>query len=116
MAHKELSAALQTSLCITTPGALLSPAIESYMHASIGYVDMFDCHFDDAIRHHEHDLRLMSDKNDSMGQLRAHSNLGMTYLASGDAQHALEHFRSHAVCVVCVNVYMSDDLEARQHL
>ncbi|CAK4384878.1 unnamed protein product [Aphanomyces euteiches] len=86
-AHSCLFEALQTARVAA------KPAIEGAAAAGLGCISVIESRYDEAAAFHESDLALATASNDKYSQVRAHGNLGVNYLLSGDCSHALSHFR-----------------------
>ncbi|KAH9090021.1 hypothetical protein Ae201684P_014776 [Aphanomyces euteiches] len=88
-AHSCLFEALQTARVAA------KPAIEGAAAAGLGCISVIESRYDEAAAFHESDLALATASNDKYSQVRAHGNLGVNYLLSGDCSHALSHFRTN---------------------
>ncbi|RHY24797.1 hypothetical protein DYB25_010192 [Aphanomyces astaci] len=88
-AHAELVMALQTARFAR------SPVAEANIATGLGTVSVMESKFDESATYFELDLAIATTHDDKYGQLRAHCNLGINYLLSGDSSHAMHHFRSN---------------------
>ncbi|ETV85264.1 hypothetical protein H257_03069 [Aphanomyces astaci] len=88
-AHAELVMALQTARFAR------SPVAEANIATGLGTVSVMESKFDESATYFESDLAIATTHDDKYGQLRAHCNLGINYLLSGDSSHAMHHFRSN---------------------
>ncbi|ETW03384.1 hypothetical protein H310_04862 [Aphanomyces invadans] len=88
-AHADLILALQTARFAR------SPVAESHIATQLGTVHVMESKFDESAAHFEADLAIATTQDDKYGQLRAHCNLGVNYLLSGDSSHAMHHFRTN---------------------
>ncbi|RHY55410.1 hypothetical protein DYB34_003226 [Aphanomyces astaci] len=80
-AHAELVMALQTARFAR------SPVAEANIATGLGTVSVMESKFDESATYFELDLAIATTHDDKYGQLRAHCNLGINYLLSGDSTH-----------------------------
>ncbi|ETV85265.1 hypothetical protein, variant 1 [Aphanomyces astaci] len=103
-AHAELVMALQTARFAR------SPVAEANIATGLGTVSVMESKFDESATYFESDLAIATTHDDKYGQLRAHCNLGINYLLSGDSSHAMHHFRSNlvlvALCVILISMLL----------
>ncbi|RHY53581.1 hypothetical protein DYB26_004414 [Aphanomyces astaci] len=78
-AHAELVMALQTARFAR------SPVAEANIATGLGTVSVMESKFDESATYFELDLAIATTHDDKYGQLRAHCNLGINYLLSGDS-------------------------------
>ncbi|RHY90058.1 hypothetical protein DYB35_001623 [Aphanomyces astaci] len=88
-AHAELVMALQTARFAR------SPVAEANIATGLGTVSVMESKFDESATYFESDLAIATTHDDKYGQLRAHCNLGINYLLSGDSTRVSQ--RVHVV-------------------